>query len=68
MLQCVLYWLRVICGAGILLTIGASSKVLPIWFAFIGLALLVAFFVVVIAWVLERRLVRLGIWRGRNGS
>jgi hypothetical protein len=62
------YWLRAMCGAGILLTIGASSKILPVWFAFVGLALLIAFFVVLIGWVLEPLLARLGIWRGRTGT
>jgi hypothetical protein len=63
------YWFRLIGGAGIVLTIGAFGvKILPMWLGWIGFALLIAFFVVVIARVLEPLLAKLGIWRGRTRS
>jgi hypothetical protein len=56
------------CGAGVLLSIGAANKIVPIGFGFVGLAFSVAFLVIFFARVLKPPLTRLGIWRGRNGS
>jgi hypothetical protein len=57
------YWLRAMCGAGILLTIGAGNKIVPVWLGLVGFILLVAFFAVVVAWVLQPLLARFGLWR-----
>jgi len=61
------YWLRLILGAGILLSLGAANKILPTWLGGVGFALLAAFFVIVIAWALEPVLRRHGLWHSRTG-
>jgi hypothetical protein len=52
---------------GLLLSIGAAHNIVPTWLAGIGFALLVAFFLILIAWALEPFLRRHGFWRGRTG-